>query len=258
MIMIAPANRLETVPGNRKGKLMGEAQNSDFFITPAIIARIVLKLSVIIGALAGLLFLPAGRLDWLEAWLFVVAYGLFLAFYGLWASVKDPDQLHERQQVAENVKQWDKVIMAVYTLLLLVLFPLAGLDAGRFGWSSVPLAITLLGWLGFVAAGSLIFWTLATNTYLSRMARIQHDRRQRVVTSGPYQHVRHPMYTGNVLLFLCVPLVLGSWWAGIPGLLIGALYVLRTCLEDRMLRQELEGYSDYAQRVRYRLLPGIW
>jgi protein-S-isoprenylcysteine O-methyltransferase Ste14 len=237
---------------------MGEAQNSGFSLTPALVARMALRLAIIIGALAVLLFLPAGRLDWLQAWLFVVAYGLFLAFYGLWAAAKDPDQLRERGRVAENVKQWDKVIMAVYTLLLLVLFPLAGLDAGRFRWSSVPLALTLLGWLGFFAAGSLIFWTLATNTFLSRMARIQHDRGQRVVTSGPYRYVRHPMYAGNVVLFLCTPLVLGSWWAGIPALLIGALFVLRTYLEDRMLQQELEGYSDYAQRVRYRLLPGIW
>jgi protein-S-isoprenylcysteine O-methyltransferase Ste14 len=237
---------------------MGKAQNSGSSITPALVARIALRLAIIVGALAGLLFLPAGRLDWLQAWLFVVAFGLFLAFYGLWASVKDPDQLRERGRIAENVKQWDKVIMAVYTLLLLVLFPLAGLDAGRFRWSSVPLAITLLGWLGFFAAGSLVFWTLATNTFLSRMARIQHDRGQRVVTSGPYRYVRHPMYAGNVVLFLCVPLVLGSWWAGIPGLLISGLFVLRTGLEDRMLRQELEGYSDYAQCVRYRLLPGIW
>jgi protein-S-isoprenylcysteine O-methyltransferase Ste14 len=233
-------------------------QDSGFSITPTTVARIALRLSIIIGALAGLLFLPAGRLDWLEAWLFVAAYGLFLTCYGVWALVKDPDQLRERQRVAENVKQWDKVIMGVYTVLLLVLFPLAGLDAGRFRWSSVPLALTLLGWLGFLAAGALIFWTLAVNTYLSRMARIQHDRGQRVVTSGPYRYVRHPMYAGNVVLFLCVPLILGSWWAGIPGLLIGGLYVLRTCLEDRMLRQELEGYVAYAQQVPYRLLPGIW
>jgi protein-S-isoprenylcysteine O-methyltransferase Ste14 len=238
--------------------MTGPERDSSLSITPGIIARIALRLAVILAALAALLFLPAGRLDWLEAWLFVVAYGLFLASYGAWALVKDPDQLRERQRVAENVKHWDKVIMAVYTLLLLVLFPLAGLDAGRFRWSSVPPAVTLLGWLGFLAGGALIFWTLAVNTYLSRMARIQHDRGQRVVTSGPYQYVRHPMYAGNILLFLCVPLVLGSWWAGIPALLIGGLYVLRTYLEDRMLQQELDGYMAYAQRVPYRLLPGIW
>ena len=122
----------------------------------------------------------------------------------------------------------------------------------------MPLPAKLLAWLGMVLAGALIFWALATNTYLSRMARIQDDRGQVVVTAGPYRFIRHPMYLGVILLFVCMPVALGSGWALLPGAVIGALFVLRTAKEDRMLRDELPGYVEYAERVPYRLVPRIW
>jgi protein-S-isoprenylcysteine O-methyltransferase Ste14 len=122
----------------------------------------------------------------------------------------------------------------------------------------VPLPVKGLAWLGLALAGALIFWTLAANTYLSRMARIQEDRGQVVVTAGPYRFVRHPMYSGIILLFIGMPIALGSLWALLPGAVIGALFVLRTAKEDRMLRDELSGYAEYAQRVRYRLVPRVW
>jgi protein-S-isoprenylcysteine O-methyltransferase Ste14 len=148
--------------------------------------------------------------------------------------------------------------MAAYTVCLLLTPVVAGLDAGRFGWSAVPLPARLLAWLALAAAGTLIFWALATNTYLSRMARIQDDRGQVVVTAGPYRYVRHPMYLGVILLFLGMPVALGSWWALLPGIVIAALFVLRTAKEDPMLREELPGYTEYARHVGYRLVPGIW
>ena len=146
--------------------------------------------------------------------------------------------------------------MAAYTVFLLLTPIVAGLDAGRYRWSAVPLAAKLLAWLGLALAGALIFWAITTNTYLSRMARIQGDRGQVVVTVGPYRYVRHPMYLGVILLFLGMPVAFGSWWALLPGAAIGALFVLRTAKEDRMLRDELPGYTEYAQQVRYRLVPG--
>ena len=223
-------------------------------------ARIALGLAVVLGSLGLLLFVPAGRLDWAEAWVLIAAYGVFLAVYGWWGLRRDPEQLRERGQArkAENVKPWDKAIMAVYTVFLLLTPIVAGLDAGRFRWSAVPLPAKLLAWLGLALAGALIFWALATNTYLSRMARIQDDRGQVVVTAGPYRFVRHPMYLGVILLFICMPVALGSWWALLPGAVIGALFVLRTAKEDRMLRDELSGYVEYSARVRYRLVPRVW
>ena len=104
----------------------------------------------------------------------------------------------------------------------------------------------------------LLMWVTATNTYLSRYVRIQDDRGHKVITSGPYHFVRHPMYASNILFFPSIPLLLGSWWAMIPAFMIMGLFTLRTYLEDQTLQVELPGYKEYAQKIRYRLVPGIW
>jgi len=132
------------------------------------------------------------------------------------------------------------------------------LPAGRFAWSSVPALLKAAGWLGLLLAAALISWATTTNTYLSRMARIQEDRGHRVVSSGPYRFVRHPMYLGIILLFLSLPPALGSLFGLIPAFLITLLFLLRTSKEDAMLREELAGYVEYTRRVPYRLWPGLW
>jgi len=212
----------------------------------------------IVAILMGLLFVPAGRWNWIDAWLFVIFYAAFLGLYTLWGLFKDPGLMEERGRVAQNTKPWDKVILAVYTVMLLATFIVAGLDAGRFRWSTVPVGLKIAGWLGLLAASSLIFSAVVTNTYLARTARIQDDRGQVVVTRGPYRLVRHPMYLGIIVLFASTPLALGSLWALIPGLAVGGLFIIRTRAEDAMLLAELEGYAAYAKSVRYRVVPGIW
>ncbi len=216
------------------------------------------RLLALVVIMAILLFLPAGRLDWLQAWASILAFSSFVTSYALWIQRNDPEQLKERSQVGMNTKGWDKVILMLYTILLLAMPVLSGLDAVRFKWARVPMAVQMLGWLGAVFAGYLIFRTGMVNTYLSRTARIQDDRGQKVIDSGPYALVRHPMYLGVIALMLSIPLLLGSFWSLIPGGLIGVLFVIRTALEDRMLAQELPGYQEYSQRVRYRIIPGIW
>ena len=222
------------------------------------IAGMALRQATWLAIVAALLFLPAGRWNWPEAWAVLVAYGAFLVLSGVWWLWKDPAQLRERDRVAANVKTWDKVIVRAYWPCRVVTVVIAGLDAGRFRWSSVPLPVEALGWLGQVVAVSAMLWAGATNTYLSRCARIQDDRGHTVVTSGPYGYVHHPMYAGVIVLFLCIPLVLGSWLALLPGAANAVLMVIRARQEDRMLRAELGGYEVYAHRVRYRLLPGVW
>lgn len=223
----------------------------------ALLKRVV-AVFVVILIMDLLLFVPAGRLDWPAAWILSLLYGVFLLAYAVWGTIKAPDLLKERSQVAENVKVWDKVIMAIYTVLLLATLVLAGLDVGRDQRSQMPAALQVLGLVGIVLASGLIFWTILTNTYLGRMVRIQEDRGHQVVTGGPYRYVRHPMYVGIILLFPCMALFLGSWWALAPAVLIAMLMVIRTALEDRTLQAELPGYAEYAQRVRYRLLPRVW
>jgi protein-S-isoprenylcysteine O-methyltransferase Ste14 len=208
--------------------------------------------------LIGLLFIPAGRLDWWEAWLFVLVYAIFIVVYLLTGLRKDPGQINERSQIGKNVKNWDKTILGIYTFLLLVMLIVAGLDAGRFRWAPIPSFLELIGWLGLGLAGSLIWWTASVNTFLSGQVRIQEERGHYAVTSGPYRFVRHPMYDGIILFVFCIPLILGSAWALIPAGAIAVLFVIRTTLEDKTLIEELTGYREYAQKVRYRLLPGIW
>ena len=141
---------------------------------------------------------------------------------------------------------------------MIALLIVAGLDAGRYAWSAFPPALQLIGGAGLVLSGWTIWRVLAENTFASRYARIQDDRGQTVVSSGPYRHVRHPMYAAIIVLMVCIALALGSWWAVIPAGLIGVLFVLRTALEDRMLHEELAGYREYVAQVRYRLVPGLW
>jgi protein-S-isoprenylcysteine O-methyltransferase Ste14 len=223
----------------------------------ALLKRTVAVFAVIL-VMDLLLFVPAGRLDWPAAWILSLLYGVFLLAYAVWGTLKAPDLLKERSQVAANVKVWDKVIMAIYTVLLLATLVLAGLDWGRIRWSQMAVTWQALGMVGMLLSVGLIFWTILSNAYLGRMVRIQEERGHQVVTGGPYRHVRHPMYVGIILLFPCMTLFLGSWWAVVCASLIAMLMVARTALEDRTLLAELPGYAEYAQRVRYRLLPGVW
>ncbi len=219
---------------------------------------LAIKLLDLLLVLGGMLFISAGRLDWLQGWLFVAAYGAFLLVYCTWTARNDPGQLAERSKAGPNVKTWDRILLSIYSVLLVGMLVLAGLDAGRYRWAPAALLLQVVGWLGFVFAGSLIWWTASVNTFLARYVRIQEDRGQQVVTRGPYRFVRHPMYAGIIIFMPSIPLVLGSLWALAPAALICAIFVIRTALEDRTLQAELPGYGDYARQTRYRLLPGIW
>jgi protein-S-isoprenylcysteine O-methyltransferase Ste14 len=209
--------------------------------------------------LLALLFLPAGRLDWWAAWGFIIVYisTVFIAVAVL--QKKDPGLFQERRQTQENIKSWDKVITNLFGVVFIPLtLVIAGLDQ-RFGWTdSLPLLLQilaiLLGVLGFV----LVFWGMAANTYFSSYVRIQDDRGHTTITAGPYRYVRHPGYLGMIVSALMIPLVLASWWALIPAGIGAALVILRTALEDQTLQEELEGYKEFTQRTRYRLIPGIW
>lgn len=219
--------------------------------------RILASLAAL-AVLALVWFAIAGRADWLQGWLLLGVFAVFVGLLAWQLSRADPNLLRERGRQAENVEPWDKVVVRVYTVLLILLLILAALDSGRFGWSVVPLWVQLLGWLALAVAGAIVWHVMSINAYLSSYARLQEDRGQTVVDQGLYRYVRHPMYLGIILAFLGLPLALASWWALIPGLLIAAVFVYRTAREDRMLLSGLPGYAAYAHRVRYRLLPGIW
>jgi protein-S-isoprenylcysteine O-methyltransferase Ste14 len=220
--------------------------------------RLVVRGLLGVAIFVAVLFIPAGRLNWLEGWVFLVALFSYLVALQVWGYRKDPELVRERSRMGPNVEGWDKVIVTIYLVLLFVMLVTAGLDAGRYQWSSAPRGIQILGWMGFFAAAILIWRVMSVNTFSSSMVRIQADRGHQVITTGPYRYVRHPMYVGVIVLLLSIPLVLGSWWATLPAVLIGILFVVRTVLEERTLKEGLHGYPAYMDRVRYRLLPGVW
>jgi len=221
-------------------------------------AKIIIKTVVTILFLLALIFVPAGTLNWPEAWLVLLLYFAGVTGALIWMKKKAPGLLKERMSPKKDAKSWDKRIITVYTLLLVALLIVPGLDAVRFGWSEVPLIVKVLGFVGYLPAGRFAFWAMKENAYLSNVVRIQKDRGHTVCTTGPYRYVRHPMYAGVMLIMLCLPLSLGSFYAFIPAFMIVVLFILRTSLEDKTLQEELPGYKEYAQKVRYRLLPGVW
>lgn len=204
------------------------------------------------------LFLVAGRLDYWQGWVLagcfvLMAVAAFVVFSG------KRDLLRERLHPGPGVKRWDKVLVTLCSASFFAVFLVAPLDVARFGWSpTFPPIVYVIGYAVLVLSSAFIFWAVAVNPFFSSMVRIQSDRGQRVIQNGPYQFVRHPGYAGLLPMVPAMAIVLGSLWALIPaGISIG-LFVIRTYLEDRMLQQELSGYTDYAQRVRYRLLPWVW
>lgn len=208
-----------------------------------------------------LLFLAAGRVDWWQAWVYtILVIGLsFGSRYIMF--LFHPDLFAERARFiqSEGVKDWDKHIVLWISIILPNVFMLtAGLDK-RFGWSAeMTIPVQLLALLVFLMGFALTTWAMIVNAFFSSVVRIQTERGQHVVTTGPYQFVRHPGYIGSMIAWLVSPIMLGSFWSFIPVGMLIVLYVIRTVLEDRTLQAELSGYKDYAEHVRYRLIPGLW
>lgn len=207
-----------------------------------------------------LVFVAAGTMRWPAFWVLLTFYVLTTGGWMLWLKRRDPGLLRERMTAARrpDVKSWDRIIIRVYSLLLMAMLLVAALDAVRFRWSRVPVAAQGLALLVLLAAWGLIMWAFRVNAFLAEMVRVQTERGHTVCTKGPYRFVRHPMYIGVILTILGVPVLLGSIYALIPAVLIAALFVLRTALEDRTLKAELPGYTDYARSVRWKLVPGVW
>ena len=214
---------------------------------------------VLIGVAFGIaLFALAGRLDWVEGWLLTGAVLAYMTGGAIVGTARDPELVKERSAAISGARGIERAILVLVLVLCASTIVVGALDAGRFRWSAVPVAIEALGWLLVLPALALPTWVGIVNTYASAVVRVQQERGHHVISGGPYRCVRHPMYLGMVLLGMGVPLALGSWWSLAPGLLWSITFVLRTAQEDSVLQRELPGYAEYATRTRYRLLPGVW
>lgn len=204
------------------------------------------------------LFIPAGRLDWWQGWALVGIYVVWSAANALILIPKNPELLIERATRKKSDKAWDAVILSIVGLIMIAKHIVAGLDV-RWGWTAqMPLALQLAALLVAALGYALGTWAMAANPFFSMVYRIQKERGHTVATGGPYRYARHPAYTGTIAFELATPIMLGSLWALIPGGLAALLFVVRTVLEDKALKEELDDYKDYVEQVRYRLLPGVW
>jgi protein-S-isoprenylcysteine O-methyltransferase Ste14 len=220
--------------------------------------RILLRLMAFVLVLAAILFIAAGRWSWVMGWIYMAVYACVTVIAVLVVPL-DPDLIAERTQIKEGVKEWDKRITVIGSVLYpLAILIVAGLDA-RFGWSPhVPLALQLAALLVAALGNLLSIWATAVNRFYGRFVRIQKERGHSVISDAPYRTIRHRGYLGQIIFSLASALALGSLWALIPCGLFALLLVVRTALEDRTLQDELEGYTAYTQRVRHRLIPYVW
>ncbi len=209
--------------------------------------------------LIALLFGIVGRLDWWNGWAMSAAYLLWTLGSIIFILPVNPQMLAERSRPHPDSKKWDLVIVGVMGIFVVSTYVVASLDV-RNSWAPpFPLAVQIVGAataiFGYVG---LLLWAMVANAYFTAVVRIQTDRQHAVATTGPYRFVRHPGYVGTILFHLATPFMLNSRWALIPAILVVVVMVVRTALEDKTLQAELPGYKEYAERVRYRLLPGVW
>jgi protein-S-isoprenylcysteine O-methyltransferase Ste14 len=221
------------------------------------LGRAFANLSFFLLAFAILLFLPAWSLSYVQGWVFIGLLGALSAAVTLYLAIYDPQLLERRLKAGPAAEQErsQKIIQLVTSAMLGVMAVVAGFDY-HWGWSDVPRVLVIAAVIAFVLAFALIFVVFRENTYTSGVIEIAEG--QRVISSGPYAVVRHPMYTGGILFLLAAPLMLRSWWALIPAVVVCAGIVVRLLDEERFLAKNLPGYADYCRRVRWRLLPGVW
>ena len=223
------------------------------------IAKLLLQNTITVIALGVLLFASAGSLHWLAAWVFLAVSAILGPLCGLWLAKTDPALLAERMRPTFQAEQpaADKKFMLVFVAATVVWLVAMGLDR-RMHASDIPLPLQVLGLAMYLLSTAFIMWVFRENSFAAPVVKVQTERHHHVISSGPYAFVRHPMYSGIMLFFFGVPLLLGSWWGVAIAPVFAVLFAIRARIEERALVEGLPDYADYAARVRYRLVPGIW
>jgi len=222
-------------------------------------ARVVLRCLLALGVAGAIVFLPAGSLRFWQGWVFLLIIFIPMFIASIYFCERDPQLVERRLQTKEKIGE-QKLIIRFAWLICFGAFLLPGLDY-RFGWSRTqpgaePLRLMIAAQAAVLGGNLLTYWVMSANSYAART--IQVEESQKVVSAGPYRIVRHPMYLGAAISMLFAPLALGSYWAVPAFALIIPILVLRILNEEKVLRQELAGYSEYCLETRYRLFPFIW
>jgi protein-S-isoprenylcysteine O-methyltransferase Ste14 len=224
------------------------------------ITRLLWQTFIWLACVGVLLFAAAGTLRWPAAWIYIAETGVLGLAAGIWLARHDPDLLRERLAplFQPNQVASDRVILVAFMLSYVAWLVLMGLDGKRFGWSHVPLWLRVLGAVLIAVSLYVGLLTFRENSFAVPVVKVQRERGHHVITTGPYSIVRHPMYAGALLMFIGSPLLLCSWW-GLLAVPMGiVLFGIRIGIEERTLRTNLDGYTEYMQRVPYRLIPFVW
>jgi protein-S-isoprenylcysteine O-methyltransferase Ste14 len=224
------------------------------------IVRLIVQNFIWFGAMSILLFLAAGTIAWPSAWAYLVLMLAVSFTLGIDLARHDPGLLRERMgsPVQRDQPAADKMLLIALLLFMFAWFVLMGLDAKRFAWSSVPAVMQVLGALITLWSIWFCYRAMRENSFAAPVIKLQHERGQRVISTGPYAFVRHPMYFGAAFYFIGTALLLGSWWGVIFAFVLIGLLCIRIPIEEKALRAGLEGYGEYAAHVRYRLIPHVW
>ena len=205
-----------------------------------------------------LLFLAAGTVNWIAGWAIVIVMAGWVIATAIVVIPRYPELLAERVGPKKGAKKWDIALAGPLGIAMMIMWIVAGLDL-RYGWSSgISLLAQIVAMFIVIAGYALVVWATGVNAFFSAVVRIQGERGHTVINGGPYWYVRHPAYVGMILVVLGAPIMLGAWWALIPGVISAVLVIVRTVLEDKTLQAELPGYVEYTRQTRYRLLPGVW
>jgi len=234
----------------RKGK-MPEISNSDY---KKLINTVVFRYLLAIVVLGLMFFLPAGTIRYWEAWVYCGILFIPMFFVFIYLLKNNPQLLQRRMRTQEREKP-QRLFVKLSILVFVLAFIIPGLDY-RFNWSSVPLAVVIIADIVVLTGYFLFFLVLRENSYASRIVEVEKD--QKVISTGPYSVIRHPMYLGVLLLYLFSPIALGSFWAIIAFVPLPVLVIFRIFNEEQVLFKELPGYKDYMQKVKYRLIPFVW
>jgi protein-S-isoprenylcysteine O-methyltransferase Ste14 len=223
------------------------------------IAKWLLQSLIWVAAMGVLLFASAGTLHWPAAWAFLATMAVIALGCGWWLARTDPALLAERMRppMRDDQPVADKKIVVAFGVASLLWFVVIGLDR-RMQLSDMALALQALGLALLLVSTCFVMWVMHENSFAAAVVRVQTERGHHVIDSGPYAFVRHPMYSGAIVFFVGAALLLGSWWGLAMSLLFVVLFAIRAGIEERTLIAGLPDYAEYAARVRYRLLPGLW
>jgi protein-S-isoprenylcysteine O-methyltransferase Ste14 len=225
-----------------------------------LVLNLLVQTIVWFGLMALIIFSAAGTLSYAGGWLYLGIMVAVSAVFGLHMMRVDPGLLKERLKppVQKDQPLADKFVLIPVLILMFGGMGFMAADAARWHWSTMPPSVQWAGCGLLLAAFLLIYWTMRTNSFAAPVVKIQKDRGQTVITTGPYAIVRHPMYFGALFYLAGTSLVLGSWWGLVTVPILALLFGARIGIEEKTLRMGLEGYDDYARRVRWRLIPHIW